>query len=235
MRVAEDTAKPVQNVEVRKAFKFGGEQITFTEEEHASIRNFGDPIIRLIGFKPISMLPIWANLRPATFIYPSEEGYVGSTRTLSALQQTLLKKQKIGLVWYIARRSATPVISALLPGAEKLGQQGEQLIPPGMWLIQLPFADDIRQYPEINENIRAPDVLMDKMRPIVQQLQLPGATYDPSRYPNPALQWHYRILQALAMEEELPDKPEDKTIPRAKQIDKVSVLGLFSLRSSCLI
>lgn len=36
-----------------------------------------------------------------------------------------------------------------------------------------------------------------------------------------ALQWHYRILQALALDEDLPELPEDKTIPRYRQIDKV--------------
>ncbi len=41
-----------------------------------------------------------------------------------------------------------------------------------------------------------------------------------------ALQWHYRILQALALEEDLPEKPEDKTIPKYRQIGKVLVLSL---------
>jgi len=35
------------------------------------------------------------------------------------------------------------------------------------------------------------------------------------------LQWFYKILQAMALEEELPEKPDDKTIPRYRQIDKV--------------
>lgn len=51
-------------------------------------------------------------------------------------------------------------------------------------------------------------------------MNLPKGLYDPSKYPNPSLQWHYRILQALALDEELPEKPEDKTIPKYKQIDK---------------
>jgi len=51
-------------------------------------------------------------------------------------------------------------------------------------------------------------------------LNLPKGTYDPIRYPNPSLQWHYRILQALALDEDLPEKPEDKTTPRHRQIDK---------------
>lgn len=43
-----------------------------------------------------------------------------------------------------------------------------------------------------------------------------------SRNLPPALQWHYKILQALALEEDLPEKPDDKTIPKYRQIDKVS-------------
>ncbi|KAF6225594.1 hypothetical protein HO133_009594 [Letharia lupina] len=218
-QMADDTARTVEKLEIKKAYKFGGEQITFTPEEVSSLRHFGDPGIRIIGFKPLSMLPIWANIRHSTFIYPSEDDYVGSTRVFSALQQKLLKDQKIGIAWFVARKNATPVIAAVLPGAEKLDENGAQIIPPGMWLTPLPFADDIRQNPETNL-IRAPEGLIDRMREVVQQLQLPKAMYDPRKYPNPALQWHYRILQAMALEEDLPEKPEDKTVPKYKQIDK---------------
>lgn len=44
--------------------------------------------------------------------------------------------------------------------------------------------------------------------------------YDPSKYPNPSLQWFYRILQAMALDEDIPQKPEDKTLPRYRQIGK---------------
>lgn len=218
-QMADDTARTIEKVEIKKAYKFGGEQITFTPEEITAIRHFGDPGIRIIGFKPVSMIPIWANEKPATFIYPSEDDYVGSTRVFSALHQKLLGDQKVGIVWFVARKNATPVIAALHPGAEKLDDNGAQIVPPGMWLSPLPFADDIRQNPETT-NIVAPDPLIDRMREVVQQLQLPKARYDPSKYSNPALQWHYRILQAMALEEDLPEKPEDKTVPRYKQIDK---------------
>ena len=217
--MADDTARTVEKVEMKKAYKFGGEQITFTPEEITKLRHFGDPGIRIIGFKPASMIPIWANEKPSTFIYPSEDDYIGSTRAFSALQHKLLMDQKVGIVWFVARKNATPVIAALYPGAEKLDETGAQITPPGMWLSPLPFADDIRQDPETT-HIVAPDPLIDRMREVVQQLQLPKASYDPSKYSNPALQWHYRILQAMALEEDLPEKPEDKTIPKYRQIDK---------------
>lgn len=55
---------------------------------------------------------------------------------------------------------------------------------------------------------------------ILEQLNLPKGIYDPSKYPNPSLQWHYRILQALALDDVIPEKPEDKTVPKFRQIDK---------------
>ena len=45
-------------------------------------------------------------------------------------------------------------------------------------------------------------------------------SFNPTKYPNPALQWHYRILQAIALDEELPEKPEDKTLPKYSTIHK---------------
>ncbi|KAI9752649.1 MAG: ATP-dependent DNA helicase II subunit 1 [Chaenotheca gracillima] len=218
-QMADDNAHVVEKGDIKKAYKFGGEQIAFLPEEIKSLRYFGDPVIRIIGFKPMSMLPVWANMKNATFIYPSEEDFVGSTRVFSALQQKLLKDEKMAVAWFIARKNAAPVITAVIPGAEKLGEHGEQVIPPGMWLIPLPFADDIRQNPE-TILAQAPDSLVDMMRTVVQQLQLPKGQYDPQRYPNPALQWHYRILQAMALEEDLPEQVEDKTSPKYKQIEK---------------
>ncbi|OOQ89113.1 ATP-dependent DNA helicase II subunit 1 [Penicillium brasilianum] len=220
-QMADDTAQTVEKSEIRKAYKFGGEQVAFTPEELQALRHFGDPVIRIIGFKPVSSLPIWANVKHPSFIYPSEEDYVGSTRVFSALQQKLLKAQKMALVWFIPRKNAAPVVAAMVAGEEKIDENGVQKVPPGMWIIPLPFADDVRQNPESTVNV-SPDALTDAMREIIGQLQLPKGIYDPLKYPNPALQWHYRILQALALDEDHPGEPEDKTKPKYRQIDKVS-------------
>jgi ATP-dependent DNA helicase 2 subunit 1 len=218
-QIADDTARTVEKSEIRKAYKFGNDQVSFTPEEQKALRHFGDPVIRIIGFKPLSALPFWANVKHPFFIYPSEEDYVGSTRVFSALHQKLLKDHKMALVWFIPRKNAAPVLGAMIAGEEKVDENGVQKFPPGMWIIPLPYADDVRQNPETTLNV-APEPLIDQMRTIVQQLQLPKASYEPQKYPNPSLQWHYRILQALALDEDLPEKPEDKTIPKYRQIDK---------------
>lgn len=189
-QIAEDTARTVEKVEIRKAYKFGGETVTFTEEELKNIKSFGEPIIHIVGFKDLKLLPIWTCVKHPTFIYPSETDFVGSTRVFSALQQKMLKSKKFALVWIITRRNSEPRLAAAVPSEEKVGEDGEQVSPPGLWLMTLPFADDIRKQPEVDP-IAAPDSLIDLMRPVMKQLQLPKAKYDPKKYPNPCrlLSW----------------------------------------------
>lgn len=226
----EGGSRNVEKVEIKKAYMFGGQHILFSQEEISKIRDFGSPTIRIIGFKPIDALPIWANYKSSTFLYPFEEDFIGSTRVFSALYQNMLKKKVMALSWFIPRRNAPPVLAALIPTmtAENADEKENKAAvsatgcPQGLHLIPLPFADDVRQNPSSTHEtpLRAPDELVDKMRPIIEQLNLPKGLYDPSRYPNPSLQWHYRILQAIALEEDLPQQPEDKTKPKYRQIDK---------------
>ena len=225
VRMAEDTARTVEQTEAKKAYKFGGEFVHFLSEEQKRIKNFGSPILRLIGFKPRSQLPFWAAVKKPVFIFPSEDYYVGSRRVFSALWQKLIDSEKMGVAWFVARSNSAPILVAILPSQSQPtgGEQtdsGTPFLPAGLWLYQLPFADDLRDGPEPpKEPLRAGEELTRKMRTVVQQLQLPKAMYNPFKYPNPALQWHYRILQALALEEEVPDQPDDATLPRYKAIN----------------
>jgi len=65
----------------------------------------------------------------------------------------------------------------------------------------------------------APAPLIDRMRAVVKQLHMPKG-YIPEKYSNPSLQWHYRILQAIALDEDMPAQPTDTTLPKYKLIDK---------------
>ncbi|KAK4231399.1 SPOC like C-terminal domain-containing protein [Podospora fimiseda] len=212
--------RTVEKSETKKAYKFGGEYIKFEEKEVKSLKDFGGRVLRIIGFKSQSRIPMWASVKKSTFIFPSEEGYVGSTRVFSALWQKLLKSKKVGIAWFVARTNANPVMVAIMPSGS-LSEDGSDTpyLPAGLWLYPLPFADDVRTV-DIAAKPRTADELADKMREIVANLQLPKAVYNPLKYPNPSLQWHYKILQASALEEETPQDHEDLTIPKYRQIDK---------------
>lgn len=219
-RIAEDSARSVEKGELKKAYKFGGEYVYFSPEEQKQVKTFGGPVLRIIGFKDRSLLKFWMAVKKSIFIYPSEDGFVGSTRVFTALWQKLLKSKKIGIAWHIARRNGNPSLVAIIPSPSRPHESHEAPFPPaGLWLYPIPFADDVRSPPEA-PFARTTDELTDKMNVIVRQLQLPNAEYNPRKYPNPALQWHYKILQALALEEEVPEQPEDATVPKYKAIHK---------------
>ena len=223
-RIAEDSARTLDSVEVKKAYKFGGEYVYFEEDDIKNkIKKFEDPIIRVIGFKDRSLLPFWASLKKSIFIYPSEDAFVGSTRVFSALWTTLLQSHKIGIAWHIARKNGNPQLVAIIPSPSQSDENsGSRFLPAGLWLYPLPSVDDVREGPDYNGAPKSTKELTGRMNRIVSQLQLPGAAYNPARYPNPALQWHYKILQALALEEEVPEQPEDSTVPKYRAIHKRS-------------
>ncbi|KAK4103672.1 Ku DNA-binding complex, Ku70 subunit [Parathielavia hyrcaniae] len=212
--------RTVDKSEVTKAYKFGGEYIHFKPEEAALLKNLGSKGLRLIGFKPRSLLPTWASVKKSIFIFPSEEHYVGSTRVFSALWQKLLAADKVGIAWFIARDNVNPVMVAIIPSRTPDEEASETpFLPAGLWLYPLPFADDVRNV-ELSAPPRPADELTDKMREIVQNLQLPRAMYNPQKYPNPSLQWHYKVLQAMALDEDVPEALDDATMPKYKQIEK---------------
>ncbi|KAI0164673.1 SPOC like C-terminal domain-containing protein [Xylariaceae sp. FL1272] len=220
-RLAEDSARTVESGEVKKAYKFGGEYVYFSTEEQKAIKQWGNKCIRIIGFKDRSKLSFWASIKKSIFIFPSEEGYVGSTRVFTALWRKLLKSKKVGIAWHVARHNSNPQLVALVPSkSPSEGSSGTPFLPAGIWLFPIPFVDDVRDGPELGRVIRTTDGLTDRMNKIVQQLQLPGGTYNPARYPNPALQWHYKILQVLALEDEVPEQPDDATVPKFRAIHK---------------
>ncbi|KAM7206833.1 SPOC like C-terminal domain containing protein [Naviculisporaceae sp. PSN 640] len=214
----DSTTRTVEKTEIKKAYKFGGEYIYFKPEEAAALKDMGKKVLRVIGFKPRSQLPSWASVKKSIFIFPSEEQFVGSTRVFSALWQKLLKSEKIGIAWFIARENANPIMVAIIPSRNQDDEKsGTQALPAGLWLYPLPFADDVRTV-EFEERRRPADEVTDKMREIVQNLQLPKACYNPLKYPNPSLQWHYKILQAMALDEDVPASLDDPTIPKYRSV-----------------
>ncbi|XP_044722044.1 ku70/Ku80 beta-barrel domain-containing protein [Hirsutella rhossiliensis] len=220
-RIAEDSTRTVEKNEIKKAYRFGGEYVYFTPQESKSLRDFGPPVIRIIGFKPRSFLPVWASVKKSTFIFPSEEDYIGSTRVFAALWRKLLQDDRIGVAWCIVRANAQPILAALVPSKEQSDDgSGTPYLPSGLWIYPLPFADDLREIKAPADACQSSDELKTRMRVVIQQLQLPKAMYNPTKYPNPALQWHYRILKALALEEEVLEKAEDATEPKFKAISK---------------
>lgn len=226
IKTEDGSMRTVEKGELKKAYKFGsgGDYVYFKPAELEQIKQFEGKCLRIIGFKPRSMLPPWAAVKKSAYIFPTEADVVGSTRVFSALWQKLLDSKKMAIAWYIARKNAVPQVVAILPSKRPSDEDsGTQFLPAGLWLYPLPFVDDMRDLTPLKTQpvVRASNELVDKMRIIVENLQLPKGMYDPSKVPNPSLQWHYRVLQNMALDEDVvSDNKPDLTVPKYKQINK---------------
>lgn len=173
----EGLTREVEKLDIKKAYNFGGTKVMFSPEEQKQLKDFGSPILKIIGFKPRSMLRIQDSVKKSTFIYPSEEDYIGSTRVFSAFWKKLLKDKIMGVAWYIARVNSSPLLVAILPSEERFDDNHVQVVPAGLWLYPIPFADDVRELPPVPKPLRASKDLTQIMWKVVRQVR-----NDPSFY-----------------------------------------------------
>lgn len=218
--LSQESLKELEPQDVKRTYKLGDYFIPLKPEQIAEMKYFDDPVIRIIGFKPTSAIEPWMNVTHSVFLYPSDSDYIGSIRGFTSLYKSMLKLDRVAIAWAVLRRNATPIICALYAApedTEELNGTKIQTSPPGIHLIRLPFADDIRQRPYTGTE-KASDTLIDSFRKVVTTLRMPRG-YEPSRYPNPRLQWFYRLLQATALDEEMPAVPADNTVPKYNSIN----------------
>ncbi|GAA5847451.1 hypothetical protein JCM9279_000488 [Rhodotorula babjevae] len=224
--------------EVKKYFQVGradiergtqASKLFFTDADIRKVKTLGrPPSLKLLGFKPREgHLRVWETIKHSYFIYPDEERYSGSTRTFASLLKTMVSKDVVGYASFIPRTTSKPQVVLLLPQAEKLSDAGVQVAPPGIHLVQLPFADDMRELgvdstltvmrpygEDDDEEPEQPEV--DLCKKIISYMRKP---YDPDLFPNPALNFFYETLAAVALNEDLPE-PDDRTVPAYETIDQ---------------
>ena len=113
-----------------------------------------------------------------------------------------------------------PVFVAIVPQQEEVSEDGQQLVAPGMHLITLPYADDVRDIPSnLLHTEDANDDQVDKAIAFIERYQK-KQPFNPDHYPNPALNHHYEVLMATAFQEPLPAAPTDLTLPQYAMIKK---------------
>ncbi|KAG0474073.1 hypothetical protein HPP92_015930 [Vanilla planifolia] len=230
--ICTDTGAVVQ--QPRICFQeFKGEMVKFTMEELSEIKKISDDHLHLLGFKPLACLKDYHNLKPATFLYPSDEDILGSTCAFIALHRSMLRLQRFAVAFY---GNSNPHLVALVAQDEIASTCG-QLEPPGMHMIYLPYSDDIRYPEELHLDAPIPCATVEQVKKagaLIKRMDLKD--FSVCQFSNPSLQRHYGILQALALGEDDIPIVKDETLPdeegmarpglvRAVEEFKVAVYG----------
>lgn len=215
------TGSTVPRQELGYYYDFGGEKAPFTKSELIQVKDLGRPSLTILGFRPRSWLKPYYNLTHSSFIFPDESEVRGSIVAFKALLDGMVELDQLAICTYVPRRTVTPRLVALLPQAEHIDPDtSAQVKPPGMHIIVLPFADELRSLNYDGELETAEPELVDKAKEIVSKLTISGG-FDPEAFENPVLQRHYASLQALALDQELEEEDLKDTIkPDAVRMQK---------------
>ncbi|KAH3675001.1 hypothetical protein WICPIJ_009387 [Wickerhamomyces pijperi] len=215
----------VEVSEFVKVFEFGDSKspnfnqqdiIVFDKDAIDKLNNYNpDPassdsktFLKLLGFKPTQFgLRYTHNLTSCPFLTPNEDIYKGSSKTLTALYNSLVKQDKVGILFGRLRVSGTPSFYALLPSKHSL-------FPQGFFLVRLPYLDELRNYPGVDEWGLSKDVdevtdityekLKSYTKSILHSFVLKEGEksigYDPMEFRNPALNRHFKIIQDYVLQ-----------------------------------
>lgn len=166
----------------------------------------------LLGFKPLSpCLRDHHQLAHPTFLRPDEARGEGATAAFIALWRAMLATGRFALCRF-QRGSREPRLAAVVAAEEVLDEWGAQVEPPGLHLLPLPYAEDLRA-PEAAALGGAPAPRAEPEQvavaaSLLSALDLEGGAggqmFDVSHIRNPIVQRHYTALEAIALREPIP-------------------------------
>lgn len=219
--VLPDDEDPVNGWTIR------GETVIASAFEYESIKNAkGAPLgFNVLGFQPREALLPYYSCKSSGFLYPNERDHPGSCKLFLAFHEKMLETDRVAIctMSHPYKNSSGVRLVALMAQQEAKDEYGNQLDPPGLWVLFLPFADDLRA-PELvskakGERARFAEADMIRgARDLIGALSL-DEDWDSTYIANPALQRHYGILQSLALGEDptLRAKEEDETLPDSER------------------
>lgn len=166
----------------------------------------------LLGFKPNAALPITNILDTSSYlIYPNETAAPGSTDAFANLHASMLRKNVVAIGELLTRVTACSRLVAIYPQAERRDSEfDDQLIPPGMIVVNLPFEDDVRKmHSDCVESIASEDLVQKTMDLICHQ-KLENVEIG-LNFENPALTRFWRYIEAVALEMSIPEEEQYET------------------------
>ncbi|KAK1296249.1 ATP-dependent DNA helicase 2 subunit KU70 [Acorus calamus] len=178
---------------------------------------------------------------------------IGSTRIFIALHRSMLRLGRFALAFYgssshpqmvalVAQKllriknafeliRSTSLEELSIAQEEEITSSSGQVEPPGMHMIYLPYSDDIRHVEEARlvqyhrvDNDAAPRATEDQIKKasvLLKRINL--KEFSVCQFANPALQRHYGILQALALDEDEMPEIKDETLPDEEALSRPGI------------
>lgn len=209
-----------EKLEPAKTIKYqhcGGEKIKFTPLEAYEIKQIMDPKIKVLGFKPLSVVNMLYHVKSPYFLYPNETRVKNSSVLFRTLWERCLNDGKVIICLFTMRLKSYPRLAALVPQEETTSKEGEVVRFDGFRLEFLPFAEDVRDLSEVfTDSPVVNDDLVSNMAKVMGRLRI---HYSPSTFQNPAVAKVYAKIEEQVFDEEPEEEFTDSTLPNTDAQD----------------
>lgn len=209
-----------EKLEPAKTIKYqycGGEKIKFTPLEAYEIKQIMDPKIKVLGFKPASVINPLIHVKSPYFLYPNEARVKNSSLLFRTLWERCLTQEKVIICLFTMRLKSYPRLVALVP-QEETEKDGEVMRFDGFRLEFIPFAEDVRDLSEILTD--SPVVDNDLVTNIAKVMGRLRINYSPSTFQNPAVAKVYAKIEEQVFDEETEEEFTDTTMPKVEAQDE---------------
>ena len=211
---------PEQVTDKIKAFRYGKDIIPFSEDELALLKYESDRCLQVLAFVPTGAIKRYQYMSGVDCV-AAQPGDVEAQRALSAFAWSMTELHRTALARYVARKNARPMLVALLPDIAR--PDGSE----ALLLVQLPFADDMRDFAFPGLDSQPSFVPTDQQkavaRDLVRAMNLERVGADDSGEPlslepettfNPVLQRFYQTVENRAQDPSCPIPPVPPAIVR---------------------
>jgi ATP-dependent DNA helicase 2 subunit 1 len=200
--------KPVAMDRIFTYAEFGGERIPLTPTDVASIKAGSnahkEASLALVGFKPLSDIPITFILEKSYFCYPNDDAVKGSTDAFANLHASMRRKNVVLIGELLSRATTNSRLVALIPQAERKDSEGDTVLAPGMIVVTLPFEDDVRAM-EMDAGDTSTPALVEQAKGLLRALKLSDVEFG-TDFENICLKRFWTYIEEAALGTTLPPK-----------------------------
>lgn len=208
--------------DLRKYCDISNQKIILSNEDISILKsNIMEPgTIKLLGFTKKEKHLISYHFKTSTFIHPNDKEVEGSSIFFNSLLENCKEMNKIIICLLKIRVGGRCHLAALVPQDEILDEYGLQKYPCGFHVIYLPFSECIRPVnpkQHINDLPELTELQVNLGKLICQKMSI---DYYPKIIKNPKIDFHWTMLEAMALELEPPENLSDETRPANDVIEK---------------
>ncbi|XP_025207094.1 X-ray repair cross-complementing protein 5-like [Melanaphis sacchari] len=214
-----DTNELMYKSDQAKYVVLANKKIIFRNEDLSILKNgILEPGIRLLGFTNKENILISYHFKTSIFLRPNNDAEEGNIRLFNSLIECCLEKNKYIMCFLKIRKGGKIHLCALIPQDEIIDETDTQSQLSGFHVIFLPFNECLKpvkpleptddEFPTSTQNSIGMKIC--ESMPI---------NYYPSLIKNPKINFHWAMLESLALESEMPDVV-DETLPANDVFDK---------------